>query len=187
MPKTVHQTAHPRLTSVEALPGLRLAFTLRGERGRRVAELGGIVERTALLRPLLDPAVFARAEIIDYGIAVGWGPDETPERPDLSAETLVRLALYQAPMTGADFRAWRERLDLSLTETAQVLGVALRTVNGYQSAGEVPPVVAIACRALEADAQLLLARFRPSAPAHRPRKERAAATTARKGAQRRRG
>jgi len=187
----VPQTVHPRLTSVAPLPGLRLAFTLKGERGKRVADLTGVVASVAVLAPLADETVFARAAVVDWGVGVAWSPEDDPERLDLSAETLVRLARYQEPMTGAAFKAWRERLGLSQNETAELLGISQRTVNDYQAADRMPAVVAIACRALEADRHLLQAHFRPSAPAGRPRKERAAAAeaprSARKVARRRRG
>jgi len=65
-------------------------------------------------------------------------------------------------MTGVDFSRWREELGLSLSEAAQVLGVGRRTVTGYLKKERLPPVVAIACRALARDKHLLAAHYVPA-------------------------
>jgi hypothetical protein len=163
--------AFPRLVSVEPQPGLRLAFRLEGDRRRHAVDLTGIINRTAVLRPLLEPERFKLASIVDDGIGVAWSPEDDPDRLDLSAQTLVLLMQLQAPMTGQDFREWRQHLGLSRSETSAVLGIAVRTVTDYQGAAQVPAVVALACRALKEDRYLLHARYRPSAPAGRPRKK----------------
>jgi transcriptional regulator with XRE-family HTH domain len=59
------------------------------------------------------------------------------------------------PMSGADFSKWRKSLGLSLTEAAKLLGVSRRTIMAYLKKNELPPVVAIACRALARDKHLL--------------------------------
>ena len=64
-------------------------------------------------------------------------------------------------MTGADFAAWRATLGLSLTETAKLLGLSRRTVMGYLKMERVPAVVAIACRALARDRNLVAAHYMP--------------------------
>ena len=71
-------------------------------------------------------------------------------------------------MTGADFAAWRKVLGLSLTEAAKLLGVGRRTITGYLKKDEVPPVVAIACRALARDKHLLAAHYVPARKMNRP-------------------
>jgi transcriptional regulator with XRE-family HTH domain len=65
-------------------------------------------------------------------------------------------------MTGADFAAWRTNLGLSLTEAAKLLGVGRRTIMGYLKKDQLPPVVAIACRALARDKNLLAAHYVPA-------------------------
>jgi predicted transcriptional regulator len=65
-------------------------------------------------------------------------------------------------MTGADFAEWRVRLGLSLTEAAKLLGVGRRTIMGYLKKDELPPVVAIACRALARDKHILAAHYVPA-------------------------
>jgi transcriptional regulator with XRE-family HTH domain len=65
-------------------------------------------------------------------------------------------------MTGADFAKWRTALGLSLTEAAALLGVSRRTIMGYLQKDDLPPVVAIACRALARDKHILAAHFVPA-------------------------
>jgi hypothetical protein len=74
---------------------------------------------------------------------------------------LRRIAEEQQPMSGADFARWRRTLGLSLTEAASVLGLGRRTIMAYLKRDEVPAVVAIACRALARDKNLLAAHFVP--------------------------
>jgi DNA-binding transcriptional regulator YiaG len=81
---------------------------------------------------------------------------------DVSATTLRRIAEEQQPMTGADFAKWRTALGLSLTEAAALLGVSRRTIMGYLQKDDLPPVVAIACRALARDKHILAAHFVPA-------------------------
>src|SRR5436190_23414695 len=80
---------------------------------------------------------------------------------DLSASALRRIADEQQPMTGTDFARWRKELGLSLTEAAKLLGVGRRTIMSYLKKDELPAVVAIACRALARDKQLLAAHYVP--------------------------
>jgi transcriptional regulator with XRE-family HTH domain len=89
---------------------------------------------------------------------------------DVSASTLRRIAEEQEPITGADFAEWRTGLGLSLTEAAKLLGVGRRTIMGYLKKEELPPVVAIACRALARDKHLWrLTMCRRGRPTSRPR------------------
>jgi len=117
--------------------------------------------------PLLNDAdAFAKVRIVEGGIGVAW-PTQTKWGPlDLSAATLRRIADEQQPMSGADFAVWRETLGLSLAEAANVLGLGRRTIMGYLKKDELPPIVAIACRALARDKHLLAARYVPAKKAH---------------------
>jgi hypothetical protein len=65
-------------------------------------------------------------------------------------------------MTGADFAEWRTALGLSLTEAAKLLRVGRRAMMGYLKKDELPPVVAIACRALARDRHVLAAHYVPT-------------------------
>jgi transcriptional regulator with XRE-family HTH domain len=53
-------------------------------------------------------------------------------------------------MTADDFRAWRERMGLTQQAAAEKLGLALRTVQGYEaSQEELSVLVKLACERLE--------------------------------------
>ena len=109
-----------------------------------------------------DADTFASIDIVDDGIAVAWPLQTKWGRLDLSGSTLRRIAEEQLPMTGADFSEWRKSLGLSLTEAAKLLGVGRRTSMGFLKRNELPPVVAIACRALARDKHLLAAHYVPA-------------------------
>jgi len=101
------------------------------------------------LRGLRDPQSFARASLGDWGHSVVW-----PDGIELSAETLwpETLTVIGRPDTRA-FLEWRLRHGLSLSATAQALGVSRRMI-AYYSNGEkpVPRPILLACRGWEADA-----------------------------------
>ena len=119
--------------------------------------------RSTHFAPLMDdPAAFAKARIAEGGLGVAWPIPTKWGRLDLSAETLRRMADEQEPMTGADFARWRQGLGLSLTEAAGVLGVGRRTITSYLKKDRLPPMVAIACRALARDRHILAAHYVPA-------------------------
>jgi DNA-binding XRE family transcriptional regulator len=140
---------------------LRVRFT--GDRRDRDIDLTGLMARSAHFAPLIDnPGSFARVAIVEDGLGVAWPIETKWGRLDLSASTLRRIAEEQQPMTGADFAKWRAELGLSLAEAATLLGVSRRTVMGYLKKDRLPPVVAIACRALARDQHLLAAHYVPA-------------------------
>jgi hypothetical protein len=152
----------PKITKVTALGGHRLAVRFAGERRERALDLTGLIARSSHFAPLLrDAGTFAKVQIVEDGLGVAWPVQTKWGRLDLSAATLRRIADEQQPMSGADFAAWREALDLSLAEAAKVLGLGRRTIMGYLKKDELPPIVAIACRALARDKHLLAARYVP--------------------------
>ncbi|MFI5013141.1 MAG: hypothetical protein ACHQAY_12430, partial [Hyphomicrobiales bacterium] len=59
-------------------------------------------------------------------------------------------------------------LGLSLTEAAKLLGDGRRTIMGYLERDALPPIVAIACRALARDKHLLAAHYVPGRRVSRP-------------------
>jgi predicted DNA-binding transcriptional regulator AlpA len=105
---------------------------------------------------------------VEDGLGVAWPVKTKWGRLDVSASTLRRIAEEQQPMMGPDFAKWRAALGLSLTEAAKLLGVGRRTIMGYLNKDELPPVVAIACRALARDKHLLAAHFVPARKITRP-------------------
>ena len=157
------------VTKVRAADGRVLRVRFAGDRRDYELDMTGLVARSAHFAPLMDDAaVFAKVAIVEDGLGVAWPIKTKWGRLDVSAATLRRIAEEQQPMTGADFSTWRTTLGLSLTEAAKLLGVGRRTVMGYLKKDELPPVVAIACRALARDKSLLAAHFVPARKIAKP-------------------
>jgi len=152
-------------TVTKARPAGRHALSVRfaGERKDRKVDLTGLMARSAHFAALMDDGEsFAGVAIVEDGLGVAWPVETQWGRLDLSASTLKRIADEQAPMTGADFAEWRATLGLSLTEAAKLLGLGRRTIMGYLKKDVLPPVVAIACRALARDKHVLAAHYVPA-------------------------
>jgi Helix-turn-helix len=152
-----------KVTRVRAAGPRSLRICFAGERRERELDLTGLIARSTHFAPLMDDReAFAKARIAEGGLGVAWPVRTKWGRLDLSAETLRRIADEQEPMTGADFARWRQELGLSLTEAATVLGVGRRTITGYLKKDRLPPIVAIACRALARDRHVLAAHYLPA-------------------------
>jgi hypothetical protein len=101
------------------------------------------------LRAMRDPRLFAQARLGDWGHSVIW-----PDGTELGAERLWLETLTAIGRTDTRaFLEWRLRHDLSLSGTAEALGLSRRMV-AYYSNGEkrVPRAILLACRGWEADA-----------------------------------
>jgi hypothetical protein len=158
-----------RLIKVRPVGGRVLRVRFAGDRRDYELDMTGLIARSAHFAPLMDDAqTFAKAAIVEDGLGVAWPVQTKWGRLDVSASTLRRIAEEQQPMTGADFAEWRVALGLSLTEAAKLLGVGRRTIMGYLNKDELPPVVAIACRALARDKHLLAAHYVPARKITRP-------------------
>jgi len=152
-----------RVTKVRATGGRGLRVRFAGDQRERELDLTGLIARSRHFTPLLnDDVSFGEVKIVERGLGVAWPVRTKWGQLDLSASTLRRIAEEQQPMTGADFAQWRRSLGLSLTEAAKLLGVTRRTIMGYLKRSELPPVVAIACRALARDQHLLAAHYVPA-------------------------
>ena len=152
-----------RVMKVRPAGGRILRVRFAGDRRDHELDMTGLIARSVHFAPLMDdPGTFAKVAIIDDGVGVAWPIQTKWGRLDVSASTLRRIAEEQMPMTGADFGEWRTELGLSLSEAATLLGVGRRTVMGYLKKDQLPPVVAIACRALARDKHLLAAHFVPA-------------------------
>lgn len=97
-------------------------------------------------RALRDPAVFAAARVGEWGHSVEWS-DEI----GLSAETLW---LETLSATGHDdtreFLEWRLQHGLSLSKTAEALGISRRMVAYYSNGDKpVPKPILLACKGWE--------------------------------------
>jgi hypothetical protein len=159
----------PRIRTARPAGGRTLRVLFAGERRAHHVDLIGLLTRSRHFAPLRqDEKAFSKVEVVDDGIGVAWPVETKWGRLDLSSSTLRRIAEDQQPMTGAEFAEWRTRLGLSLTEAAQLLGVGRRTIMGYLKKDELPAIVAIACRALARDNNLLAAHYVPTKKAQRP-------------------
>jgi len=158
-----------KVTKVRAIGGRVLRVRFAGDREDHELDMTGLIARSAHFAPLMDDGTsFAKVAVVEGGLGVAWPIQTKWGRLDVSAATLRRIAEEQEPMTGADFAEWRVRLGLSLTEAATLLGVGRRTVMGYLKKDELPPVVAIACRALARDKHILAAHYVPARKLNRP-------------------
>jgi hypothetical protein len=158
-----------RVTKVRPTGARVLSVRFAGDRRDHKLDMTGLIARSAHFAPLMDDAQsFAKVAIVEDGLGVAWPIKTKWGRLDVSASTLRRIAEEQEPMTGADFAQWRTALGLSLTEAANLLGVGRRTIMGYLKKDELPPVVAIACRALARDKHVLAAHYVPARKINRP-------------------
>jgi hypothetical protein len=98
-------------------------------------------------RALRDPKCFEKASIGEWGHSVVW-----PSGAELGAETLWLETLAASGHADArEFLAWRLRHGLSLSGTAETLGISRRMV-AYYSNGEkpIPRPILLACKGWEA-------------------------------------
>jgi hypothetical protein len=99
-------------------------------------------------RPLCDPKAFAHARPGEWGHSVEW-----PSGVDISADTLwLETLSATGHQDTREFLEWRLRHGLSLSKTADALGLSRRMV-AYYSNGEkhVPRPVLLACKGWEVD------------------------------------
>lgn len=121
---------------------------------------------------LTDPEVLARPHVAHWGTLVAW--DEADE-VGIDHVHVRHLARQQRPFLAEDLSLWQSRLGLSNSEAARLLGIGVSTFAGFKAgSARIPAVVQIACKAMEADPLVFEAHYRPSAPAGRPRRQRAA-------------
>ena len=95
---------------------------------------------------LRDPAIFAQARLGEWGHSVEW-----PSGLDLGADMLWLATLSATGRADArEFLEWRLRHGLSLSGTAEALGLSRRMV-AYYSNGErrVPKSILLACKGWE--------------------------------------
>lgn len=96
---------------------------------------------------LRDPAMFATAQVVDWGWTVEWACGLS-----MASERLYQMGKEQAgeAYPVAEFRAWMERNHMSLSGLSAALGLSRRAVSQYSSgARPIPRVVGLALRGLE--------------------------------------
>ncbi len=108
-------------------------------------DLGALLSKKAY-SALRDRAEFARVRVGEWGHSVEW-----PSGAELGAETLWLETLSATGRADArSFLEWRLRHGLSLSKTAEALGLSRRMV-AYYSNGEkpVPRPILLACKGWE--------------------------------------
>jgi hypothetical protein len=120
-------------------------------RARSVYDMKPLLGGRTAFAPLRHPEVFAKAQVIEDGLGVGWPGTDA----DCSADKLWYAAHPQdnpfpdAIMTAVDFKGWLTRHGLSLTGAASLLGLSRRQVAAYASGEKsVPRLVFLACMAV---------------------------------------
>jgi hypothetical protein len=96
---------------------------------------------------LHDPAIFATAQVEDWGWTVQWAGGLS-----MASERLYQMGKEQAgeAFPVAEFRAWMERNKMSLSRVSAALGLSRRAVSQYSSgARPIPKVVGLALRGLD--------------------------------------
>lgn len=133
----------PRLKTVEALAGRKLALTFINDM-TYIVDLSSDIAALPGLQPLKDPDAFRQAQIGDDGWTVEWaGPDI-----QIGADTLYLDAKAQAATDENTriFIGWRARTGLPLALAAEALGVSTRSITRYTNGNEAAPrTLALAC------------------------------------------
>lgn len=133
------------LTATTAAPA---DLTLEWSDGTRATIDLGIYLRARSLQALRNASEFAAVRVGEWGHSVEW-----PSGVELGAEVLWLETLSATGRTDTrEFLEWRLRHGLSLTKTADALGLSRRMV-AYYSNGEkpVPKPILLACKGWEVD------------------------------------
>ena len=118
----------PQLQAVEALAGYRLRTTWSTN---EVLELDveDRLRRHEVLAPILDPAVFTRVHVSEWGHGLEWFDEE------FGADNVYAWAKEQAGEVSHEmFGDWMTRNGLSLSGAAEALGISRRMVSYYRTA-----------------------------------------------------
>ncbi len=140
----------PRLLAVQALPDYRLRLTFV-DLSVYTVSLADEFDKFPGLKPLRDPAAFAKACVIE---GEGW----TVEWPDHDIQIGADTLWLDAQAQNAEdentriFTQWRRQNGLTLPQAAKALGMTARTMSAYGTgARPVPRYVALACKGWEVE------------------------------------
>lgn len=131
---------YPRLQGVEVLQPYRLCTTWSTLETLEV-DVGPLLRKTPALKNLLEPAVFAKAHLTEWGHGIEWLDAE------LGADNVYAWAKEQAgEISHQMFDLWMHRNRLSLNTAAQALGISRRMVSYYRTAQKnIPRAIWLAC------------------------------------------
>jgi hypothetical protein len=98
------------------------------------------------LEALLEPQVFAKVHIAEWGHSIEWFDSE------LGADNVYAWAKEQAGQVSHEmFDGWMYRNGLSLNTAAEALGISRRMVSYYRTAHKpIPRAIWLACLGWEA-------------------------------------
>jgi len=135
----------PKLQAVEALTPYRLRTTWSTGEVLDV-DVESILRKHTDLQPILDPEVFIRVHIGEWGNSVEWFDEE------FGADNVYAWAKEQAGAVSHEmFNEWIYRNDLSLSTAAEALGISRRMVSYYRTAHKaIPRTIWLACLGWEA-------------------------------------
>lgn len=131
----------PRIEEVTAIASATLV--IRWTTGETMqADIGDWLERFALLAPLKEPAMFAKARVGWHGHSIEWGDDI-----ELGADQLYTRCKAQAgEPSPAEFNDWMNRNGLSLATAAEAIGMTRRMIAHYRTGSKpIPRHVWLAC------------------------------------------
>lgn len=125
---------HPKLQAVEALAPYRLRTTWSTGEVLDV-DVESVLHGIPALVSLLEPTVFAKAHLAEWGHGIEWFDSE------LGADNVYAWAKEQAgEVSHQMFDTWMHRNGLSLNSAAEALGLSRRMVSYYRTAQNRSPV-----------------------------------------------
>jgi hypothetical protein len=135
-----------KMKSVQAKAPYTLQIELASGKGYCVS-LAEPMTQIVGFAALHDPAMFATANVVDFGWTIEWACGLS-----MASERLYQMGKEQSgeafPL--AEFRAWMARNGMSLTTVSEALGLSRRAVSQYSSgARPIPKVVGLALRGLD--------------------------------------
>jgi hypothetical protein len=136
---------HPRLEAVEALAPYQLRTTWSTGEVLDV-DVEAVLRGIPALTNLLDPHVFGKAHLAEWGHGIEWFDAE------LGADNVYAWAKEQAgEVSHQMFGSWMSRNGLSLNTAADALGISRRMVSYYRTAHKaIPRAIWLACLGWEA-------------------------------------
>ncbi len=135
------------MTDVDRMRTIQRAEAISGNRLRLGWSDGSLVEIVLDSEGLCAQDEFAAVDVGDWGHSLVW-----PNGAELGADQLWRLSLAaKGDSDTRKFLDWRTRHGLSLSQSADALGLSRRVV-AYYSNGErrIPKAILLACKGWEA-------------------------------------
>lgn len=135
----------PKLLAVEALAPYRLRTNWSTGESLEV-DVEGVLRSIPTLTAILDPEVFARVHVGEWGNSIEWIDEE------FGADNVYAWAKEQAgDVSHQMFDEWMHRNALSLNTAAEALGISRRMVSYYRTAHKaIPRSIWLACLGWEA-------------------------------------